>query len=105
MTGHSERVLTEALRTKKVIKFIVQELKEEMSRQGYKFLAEQNPYKIYSVVLLTHSTQITCSNCVKALIAEQVSRENGSFLGMLTEELNEGSEGFFKAHKKEILIL
>lgn len=97
LTGHSERVLTQALRTKEVIQYIAHALKAKMESEEYEF-THNSPYKVYGVALLFHSTQIVCFRCVRALIAQQASHEDGSFLEMLTAELN--SSGFFKAYRK-----
>ena len=98
MTGHSERVLTEALRNHKIVQHVVEELKEEIKRQGYNFTEGSPKHKVYGVALLAHSTKIVCHQCVRALVAQQLSRQESTFLQILTKVFNE--EGScFKAYK------
>ncbi len=97
ITGHSERVLTQALRTPEFIAHIVQCLKEELEREGYTLEGDPYKVKVYGVTLLCHSTKIVCHQCVRAFVAQQAVREEGSFISLLTQALQE--DGFFEAYK------
>ena len=92
ITGHSERVLTQALRNPRIVEHLVEELKKVMISEGHSF--EGAPYKVYSITLLGHSTKVVCHQCARALVAQQASYEEGAFLQLLTTEINKENSGF-----------
>lgn len=102
ITSHSERVLTQALRNKEVVDHLVNELKIIMIKQGYNF-NDGERYKVYSVTILGHSTNIVCHNCVRALVSQQSSYEDGTFLSLLTDAVNIEGSGLWAYKHGEVV--
>ena len=99
ISGHSERVLTEALRNLEIIKYLITTLRRNMIAESYSFEdITTTQYKIYGVALLGHSTQVICHHCVRAFVAQQNSHEEGTFIQLLSSEINKQGTGF-KAHE------
>lgn len=93
VTGHSERVLTQALRNPRIVEHLVEELRKVMIDEGYSFIDKS--YKVYSITLLGHSSKVVCHQCTRALVAQQASYEEGTFLQLLTYEINKENSGFW----------